>query len=319
MENKTKISILETMLKIRKAERKLAVMFRQGKVPSGAHLYEGEEAIAAGICALLRTDDMIASTHRGHGHCIAKGMDPKRMIAEVCGKATGCCGGKGGTMHMFDPRIGIMGTIGIVGGGMPIASGLGLSCKLRKTDQVAVSFFGDGASNNGAFHESINLAALWKLPVIFVCENNQYATSVSVQRSTPIANIADRAIGYGIPGFSIDGNKADVVYETAEEAIRRARAGEGPTLIECKTYRIRGHFEGDDSLYRCKEEVEEARKGDPIEYWKGVLIAEGVIDEAKFEELDAKYEQLIDEAAAFADESPMPKPEDALILSGAPV
>ena len=318
MDKETRIGLLETMLRIRKAELQLAVMFKRGKIPSGAHLYEGQEAVAAGVCANLRTDDCITSTHRGHGHCIAKGMNPRKMMAEVCGKATGCCAGKGGTMHMFDPKIGIMGTIGIVGGGIPIAVGLGLTAKLKKTDGVAVSFFGDGASNNGSFHESINMAALWKLPVLFVCENNQYATSVSVQRSTPIQNISDRAIGYGIPGISVDGNKVDEVYAVAAEAVSRARSGGGPTLIECKTYRIRGHFEGDDSLYRTKEEVEEARKSDPIEYWKGVLLSEGVLDEAAFDALDARMEQEIAEAATFADESPFPDPEQALVLSGAP-
>ncbi|MHB9035972.1 MAG: thiamine pyrophosphate-dependent dehydrogenase E1 component subunit alpha [Armatimonadota bacterium] len=318
MDNTTRIELLETMLRIRKAEMQLAAMFKRGKIPSGAHLYEGQEAIAAGGCANLRDDDAITSTHRGHGHCIAKGMDPKRMMAEVCGKSTGCCAGKGGTMHMFDPRIGIMGTIGIVGGGIPIAVGAGLAAKLRKTDQVAVSFFGDGASNNGSFHESINMAALWKLPVLFICENNQYATSVSVARSTPIENISDRAIGYGIPGISIDGNKVEEVYAAAAEAVARARSGGGPTLIECKTYRIRGHFEGDDSLYRSKDEVEEARKSDPIEYWKNALISEGVLDEASLAALDARIEEEIAEATQFAEQSPFPKPEDALVLSGAP-
>ena len=318
MDNTTKIGLLETMLRIRKAEMQLAVMFKRGKIPSGAHLYEGQEAIATGVCANLRVDDCITSTHRGHGHCIAKGIDPKRMMAEVCGKSTGCCGGKGGTMHMFDPRIGILGTIGIVGGGIPIAVGAGLAAKLRKTDQVAVSFFGDGASNTGSFHESINMAALWKLPVLFICENNKYATSVSVQRSTPIENISDRAIGYGIPGISIDGNKVEDVYAAAAEAVARARSGGGPTLIECKTYRIRGHFEGDDSLYRSKDEVEEARKSDPIEHWKNVLIGEGVLDEASLTALDARIEEEIAEATQFAEQSPFPEPEEALVLSGAP-
>ncbi|MHB9038011.1 MAG: thiamine pyrophosphate-dependent dehydrogenase E1 component subunit alpha [Armatimonadota bacterium] len=319
MDKQTKLDLLEMMVRIRKAEVEIAVMFKRGKMPSGAHLYEGEEAIATGVCAHLRTDDCITSTHRGHGHCIAKGMDPKRMMAEVCAKKTGCSGGKGGTMHMFDPRIGIMGTIGIVGGGIPIATGIGLSAKLRKTDQVAVSFFGEGASNNGSFHESLNMASLWKLPVIYVCENNGYATSVSAARSTSVENISDRAIGYGMPGFSIDGNKVDEVYAAAAEAVNRARSGGGPTLLECKTYRIRGHFEGDDALYRTKEEVEEARKSDPIEYWKNALMSESLIDEAAFEALSARIEQEIMEAAAFADESPLPEPEEALVLSGAPL
>lgn len=316
MNVETKISLLETMLKIRKAELQLAVMFRHGKIPSGAHLYEGEEAIATGVCANLRQTDSICSTHRGHGHCIAKGMDPKRMMAEVCAKATGCCSGKGGTMHMFDPGIGIMGTIGIVGGGMPIATGLGLASKLKKNDQVTVSFFGDGASNNGAFHESLNMAALWKLPVIYVCENNGYATSVCTKRSTSVEDISVRAVSYGIPGIKVDGNKVDEVYAVAADAIARARAGEGPTLIECKTYRIRGHFEGDDAVYRSKAEVEEARKRDPIQYWKDKLMGEGVLTEEMFAEMTEKIDGIIAEAAAFADESPYPSPEKALVLEG---
>lgn len=304
------------MLKIRKAELQLAVKFKNGKIPSAAHLYEGEEAIAAGVCANLRKDDRITSTHRGHGHCIAKGMEPRRMMAEVCAKSTGCCSGKGGTMHMFDPGVGIMGTIGIVGGGIPIATGLGLASKLQGSDRVAVSFFGDGASNNGTFHESLNLASLWKLPVIFVCENNQYATSVNVKRSTPINNISIRAVGYGIPGVTVDGNKVDEIYNATEEAVARAREGDGPTLIECKTYRIRGHFEGDDAYYRTKEEIQAARERDPIEYWKNVLLEDGTISEQDFIALDEKVDQLITQASQFADESVFPAPDDALKLYG---
>lgn len=315
MDRETKISLMRTMLRIRKAELQLAVMFKNGKIPSGAHLYEGEEAIAAGVCANLRVDDYITSSHRGHGHCIAKGMDLKSMMSEVCGKATGCCGGKGGTMHMFSPGIGVMGTIGIVGGGMPIATGLALAAKLKGIDQVTVSFFGDGASNNGSFHESLNMASLWKLPVLFICENNQYATSVNVRRSTSVKDIGVRGISYNMPGLTIDGNRVEDVYAAASEAVDRARSGEGPTLIECKTYRIRGHFEGDPSWnYRTREEVAEARLRDPIEHWKQVLISDGVLDEAGFEVMNAEIDNEVAEAADFADNSPSPKPEDALVL-----
>lgn len=316
MDRGTKASLLKTMLTIRKAELQLAVMFKNGKIPSAAHLYEGQEAIAAGVCANLRVDDYITSTHRGHGHCIAKGMEPKRMIAEVCAKATGCCGGKGGTMHMFDPGLGIMGTIGIVGGGMPIATGLGLASRLQGTERVAVSFFGDGASNNGAFHESLNMAALWKLPVVFVCENNRYATSVEVNRSTSVVDICARGAGYGMPGVKADGNKVDEVYAAAAEAVLGARAGNGPTLIECKTYRIRGHFEGDDVLYRSREEVEAARANDPIDYWKNKLIADNTMEERDFILLSENVDRLISEAVAFAEESQYPAPEQALTLGG---
>lgn len=316
MENTTRIQLLETMLRIRKAELQLAVMYKNGKVPCAAHLYEGEEAIAAGVCANLRPDDCITSTHRGHGHCIAKSMPMREMIAEVCAKKTGCCGGKGGTMHLFKPEVGVMGTIGIVGAGIPLTTGLGLAMKMQKTDRVAVSFFGDGAANNGAFHESLNLAALWKLPVIYVCENNLYATSVAVWRSTSVEDIGVRGTAYGIPGVTVDGNQVDAVYAAAETAVARARAGLGPTLLECKTYRIRGHFEGDDAIYRTKEEVAEARTRDPIEYWKAKLIGEGALTESQCADLEAKADAEVAAAAAFAEESPFPAPEDALVLAG---
>ncbi len=315
MDNTDKIQLLETMLRIRKAELQLAVMYKNGKVPCAAHLYEGEEAIAAGVCANLRRDDCITSTHRGHGHCIAKGMPLREMIAEVAARKTGCCGGKGGTMHLFKPEVGVMGTVGIVGSGIPLSTGLGLAMKMQKTDRVAVSFFGDGASNNGAFHESLNLAALWKLPVLYVCENNLYATSVSVSRSTSVPDIGVRGASYGIPGVTVDGNRVDEVYAAAEEAVARARAGLGPTLLECKTYRIRGHFEGDDAFYRTKEEVAEARQRDPIEYWKGKLIAEGAISEEDFAAMDGKADAEVADAAAFAEASPFPAPEEALMLT----
>jgi TPP-dependent pyruvate/acetoin dehydrogenase alpha subunit len=239
----------------------------------------------------------------------------REMIAEVSGKKTGCCGGKGGTMHLFKPEVGIMGTVGIVGGGIPLSTGLGLAMKMQKTDRVAVSFFGDGAANNGAFHESLNLAALWKLPVIYVCENNQYATSVAVWRSTSVPDIGVRGTSYGIPGLTVDGNHVDEVYAAAAEAVARARAGLGPTLIECKTYRIRGHFEGDDAFYRTKEEVAEARKRDPIEYWKEKLVDEGAINDGDFAAMSERAETEVAEAAAFAEESPFPAPEEALILT----
>lgn len=317
MDTTTQVRLLETMLRVRKAELQLAVMYKNGKVPCAAHLYEGQEAIAAGVCDHLRHDDCITSTHRGHGHCIAKGMPIKKMIAEVSAKKTGCCGGKGGTMHLFMPEVGVMGTVGIVGGGIPIATGIGLAMKMQKTDKVAVSFFGDGASNNGSFHESLNLASLWKLPVIYICENNMYATSVAVWRSTPVESIGIRGSAYGMPGVTVDGNHVDDVYAAMETAVARARAGEGPTLIECKTYRIRGHFEGDDAFYRTKEEVAEARKRDPIDYWKAHLIANGAITEETFNAMSARADAEVAEAAAFADDSPYPEPESALILSGA--
>ena len=218
-------------------------------------------------------------------------------------------------MHLFKPGVGVMGTVGIVGSGMPLSTGLGLAMKMQKTDRVAVSFFGDGASNNGAFHESLNLAALWKLPVVYVCENNLYATSVAVWRSTSVPDIGVRGAAYGIPGVTVDGNHVDEVYAAAETAVARARAGLGPTLIECKTYRIRGHFEGDDAFYRTKEEVAEARQRDPIEYWKGRLLAENAISEEDFAAMDGKADAEVADAAEFAEASPFPAPEEALMLT----
>lgn len=315
MDNATKLHLLETILRVRLAELQIAILYKNGKVPCAAHLYEGQEAIAAGVCAHLRRDDCMTSTHRGHGHCIAKGMSMREMIAEVCARKTGCCAGKGGTMHLFKPEIGVMGTVGIVGGGIPLSTGLGLAMQMQKTDRVAVSFFGDGAANNAAFHESLNLAALWKLPVIYVCENNLYATSVSVARSTSVADIGVRGASYGIPGVTVDGNRVDDVYAAMEQATARARQGVGPTLIECKTYRIRGHFEGDDSLYRTKEETAQARLRDPIEYWKAKLLADGVIDDDAYAAMVAKVEAEVADAAAFAEDSPFPAPEEALMLT----
>lgn len=310
------MNLLETMVRIRTLELHLAMMFRHGKLPCGAHLSEGQEAVPAGVCANLRTDDCITSTHRGHGHCIAKGMDVKSLMAEVCGKKTGCCGGKGGTMHMFDPRIGVMGTVGIVGSGMPISTGIGLYLKMKKTDRVSVSFFGDGASNNGAFHESLNMASLWKLPVIYICENNQYATSVAVWRSTSVKDIGSRGMAYDMPGITVDGNHVDEVYVAAKEAVERARAGEGPTLIECKTYRLRGHYEGDDTWdYRTREEVAMARARDAVEYWKNTLISEGIIDEAWFQQMSERINREIEEADEYVENSPWPSEEDLLTLS----
>lgn len=315
LDNQTKIGLLATMLKIRKTELQFAFMFKHGKLPGGAHLYEGEEAVAAGVCASLRKNDYLFSTHRGHGHCIAKGADLKTLMAEVCGKKTGCSGGKGGTMHLFFPDFGVMGTSGIVGGGMPLATGAGLSIKVRGSDQVAVTFFGDGASNNGAFHESLNMASLWKLPVLFVCENNQYATSVNVKRSTSVKDIGVRGAAYDMPGITVDGNHVDEVYAAAAEAVARCRSGKGPSLIECKTYRVRGHFEGDDALnYRTREEVEEARGRDPIEYWKKVLSGENLLSAQDIDTMEMAVEKEVAEAAAFAEASPFPLPEDALIL-----
>ncbi len=294
------------MVRIREFETKAQNLFADGKIPGFVHLYLGEEAIATGICEGLRDDDYIVSTHRGHGHIVAKGGDLNFMVAELFGKSTGYCKGKGGSMHIADRDKGILGANGIVGAGQDIAVGAGLSAAYRGTDQVCVCFFGDGSTNQGTFHEALNLAAIWKLPIIFVCENNHYGISMSQSRHQAIKNIADRAKGYGIPGFVIDGNDVMAVNEAANKAIARARKGEGSTLLECKTYRWRGHFEGDPAKYKPAEEQAAWLKKDPIPKFKKYLLDNKIATE---QELDALVQQVRKEIAAaikFAEESPDP-------------
>src|SRR4051794_37347590 len=237
------LSLYRTMLLIRRCEEQLAKSHQRGLIHGACHTYVGQEAIAAGVCAHLRIEDAVFSTHRGHGHALAKGVSPEQLIAELFGRATGCSRGRGGSMHLFEPEVGLMGTSGIVGPCILQAAGAGYSFKLLKTDGVAVAFFGDGAVNNGAFHEGLNLAAIWKLPVLFVCENNQFATEVPFHESAGNPSVATRGAAYGLPGYEVDGNDVEAVHALAGEAVRRARSGEGPTLIECKTYRTRPHAE----------------------------------------------------------------------------
>lgn len=314
MNNDKIIDIYTRMLRIRRFEEQVGVLFSQGQLPGFVHLYIGEEAVGAGVCAALRDDDYIVSTHRGHGHVIAKGGDFNRMMAELFGKATGYCKGKGGSMHIADFSIGMLGACGIVGGGIPMAVGAALSAKYRGTDQVAVSFFGDGASNEGSFHESINLAAVQKLPVLFVCENNQYGEFTPMEKATAVKDIALRAGGYGIPGVIVDGTDALAMYDVAVEAVARARRGEGPTLIEAKTHRKGGHAEGEKAflaggVYRSPEELAEAQAKDPIDLMHRKMIALNVIAPDALEELDHSITQAAIESIAFARQSPDPKIE----------
>lgn len=294
------------MLRIREFESKAQSLFADGRIPGFVHLYLGEEAVATGVCACLSDEDYITSTHRGHGHIVAKGGDLKFMMAELYGKATGYGKGKGGSMHIADRDKGILGANGIVGAGHNIAVGAGLSAQLRETDQVCVCFFGDASTNQGTFHESMNLAAVWNLPVIFVCENNNYGISMSQARHQKIKDVADRGAAYGIPGVVVDGNDVLAVYEAATEAVARARKGQGPTLVECKTYRWRGHFEGDPGNYKPKEEQEAWLKKDPIPRFEAFLKENNVLSE---KELAACVEQVMGEikdAIQFAEESPEP-------------
>ncbi len=308
----TLILMYERMLKIRHFEDRVKDLFVAGEMPGFVHLYLGQEAVAVGACAPLNDDDYITSTHRGHGHIIAKGGDMKRMMAELYGKATGYNKGKGGSMHIADPRLGILGANGIVGAGLPIATGAGLSAKLRKSGQVAVCFFGDGASNEGTFHEAVNIAAAFDLPVVYVCENNLYAVGTKQSDVRKVEDIADRGGGYAIPGLALDGNNVIAVYEACREAVDRARAGMGPTLIECKTYRWRTHFEGEPDTYRPPEEVEAWIKREPIAPYRKSLIDQGVLTEAEAAGVEADVLKELDAAVEFARQSPLPEPESAL-------
>ena len=300
------------MVEIRLFEEKVFELYGQNLVPGTIHLYTGEEAIAVGVCSTLQKEDYITSTHRGHGHCIAKGAELKRTMAEILGKKTGYCKGKGGSMHIADFNIGMLGATAVVGAGLPIAVGAGLSVKLRGTDQVVACFFGEGASNQGTFHESINMASTWKLPVIFVCENNLYAMGTRQSRVMNIENIADRAVAYGIPGVVVDGNDVLAVYEATQRAVERARKGEGPTLIECKTYRHKGHSRVDPAKYRPKEEVEEWLAKDPIKRFKEKLLQTNTLTESEIQQIEKDVSDEIEEAVKFAVESPYPAPEEAI-------
>ena len=304
------IEVYETMVKIRMFEDRVAELFAKGKLPGFVHLYAGEEAIATGACAHLTERDYITSTHRGHGHCIAKGVDIDSMMAEVYGKATGSCKGKGGSMHIADVDRGMLGANGIVGAGGPLACGSGLMAKTLGTDQVTVCFFGDGAAEQGTMHESMNLACCWTLPVVFVCENNGYAESTPYGYHCAAKNISDRGVAYDMPGVTVDGTDFFAIYEAAEEAIVRARRGEGPSLIECRGFRYYGHFQGDAMLYFTEEEKERNRARDPIENFRKRALERKLLSKKQIVEIDAKTAAIIEEAVKFAEESPFPAPEE---------
>jgi len=306
------IDLYATMKKIRLFEEKVAELFAEGKLPGFVHLYAGEEAIGVGVCAHLTDRDYITSTHRGHGHCIAKGVGINSMMAEVYGKATGSCKGKGGSMHIADVDKGMLGANGIVGAGGPLACGSGLMAKTLGTDQVTVCFFGDGAAEQGTMHEAMNLACCWNLPVVFVCENNGYAETTPWGYHCAAKSIADRAAAYDMPGISVDGTDFFAVYEAAEEAIGRARRGDGPSLMECRGFRYFGHFEGDAMLYVTEEEKERNRARDPIENVKKRAIERDLATAAQLAEIDAQAAAIIEEAVKFAEESSWPKPEEVL-------
>jgi TPP-dependent pyruvate/acetoin dehydrogenase alpha subunit len=308
------LHLLRLMLRIRRFEEKLALLFKRGRLPGFVHLYLGEEAVAVGVCSALRADDRITSTHRGHGHLIAKGAEIDRMMAELLGRVDGYCRGKGGSMHIVDFGLGIIGTNGIVGGGIPIGTGSAWGDKQLGRDNVTATFFGDGASNQGVLHEAMNLSAIWKLPVIFLCENNGYTEWTPTAKLTA-GRIADRGRAMGIPGVQLDGNDVLAVRQATEEAVARARAGEGPTLIEAMTYRWHGHNEGEEAFagdYRPQEEQDHWRAREPIAAYRRHLLAAGIA-ESDLDAVDAEETEAVERALTFAEDSPFPDAEEALM------
>ena len=301
-----------SMVLIREAEETLLRLFSQNRMPGFIHSYLGEEAVAVGVCTALNADDYITSTHRGHGHILAKGGDLKLFFAELYGKETGYCKGKGGSMHVADLDLGILGANGIVGGGIAIAGGAALAAQMTGNGRVAVSFMGDGATDIGSFHESLNLAALWDVPAIFVVENNGYADFIAQRDHQKIERISDRAAAYGMPGVTVDGNDVEEVLAATQAAVERARAGNGPTLIEAVTYRWRGHFEGDPQPYRTQDEVAAWKIKDPLLRTEARLRDLAAIDDETKEQLFSEVQQLISEAVQFAEDSPMPSPDSVL-------
>ena len=305
------LNLYRKMISIREFENKTVEKYAAGVIPGFVHLYTGEEAVAAGVSENLNPDDYITSTHRGHGHIIGKGGDMKLMMAELYAKETGYCKGKGGSMHICDLDLGILGSNGIVGAGLPIAAGAGYACKYREDNTVCVCFFGDGASNRGTFHESLNMASIWKLPVVYICENNFYGISSDQRDSMNVKDVSERASSYGVPGITIDGNDVLAVYEASGEAIKRARNGEGPSLIECITWRHRGHWEGDPDftqyVYRDKKEHEEWLKKDPIPRFHKYLIDNKLAEKAELDDIDEEIAKELEAAIKFAEDSPVPK------------
>lgn len=298
------------MLELRLFELKVQELYRNARLPGFVHLYVGEEAVAVGVCMNLVDKDLVFSTHRGHGHALAKGVPAGVVLAELWGKVTGSSGGRGGSMHMYAPEWGFMGTNGIVGAPIPLATGGALSAKLRQNGQVVVSFFGEGAVNSGSFHEAVNMGTVWDLPVVYICENNLYATEMAFSRATKNTSVARRAESYGLPGIEVDGQDVLAVHRVAKTAIDRARAGEGPTLIECKTYRYVGHHEGDPGTdYRTREEVQRWKEQDPLKLARKLLIESAVVDESELKAVDHEVEGLINQAEEFAEKSPEPSPD----------
>jgi len=316
MDVQLKLDLYRRMLKLRDFELKVQELYRAGSLPGFVHLYVGEEAVAVGVCANLTKEDLVYSTHRGHGHALAKGVPGRQVMAELWGKETGCCGGRGGSMHMFAPEYGFMGTNGIVGGGIPLATGAALAAQLRNSGQVVVCFFGDGAVNSGSFHESLNMAAVWHLPVVFACENNLYATEMAFRRATKNTSIASRAAAYAMPALEASGCDVQETYRVSREAIERARNGNGPTLIEFKTYRFLGHHEGDPGTeYRTKEEVESWKSRCAIQALRQKVLTSEEASQQDFDRIQRETDSWLEDAVQFARSSPDPDPSTVLQFS----
>jgi len=306
------LSLYRTMVLIRQFEERVKFLFLEGIMPGTIHQYQGEEAVATGVCANLTTQDVITSTHRPHGHAIAKGLTVESMMHELFGKSTGCCKGKGGSMHMGDMEHGMVPAIAIVGGGAPIATGVALSFKMKKQPQVAVAFMGDGAVNEGAVHEAMNMGGIWDLPIVYVVENNLYSASTPIKQTTRVKHLSDRAAAYGFPGVTVDGNDVLAVYEAAGQAIARARAGEGPTMLEAVTYRITGHSRRDPCLYQPEDERKAALENEPIKRFSAYLLDNGIADQAGLDAIRAGVDAEIESAVQSAMAAPDPAPEEAL-------
>ena len=301
------LSLYRRMTELRQFELKVQELYRGSQMPGFVHLYVGEEAVAVGVCANLRREDPVYSTHRGHGHALAKGVPGRDVMAELFGRAAGCSGGRGGSMHLYSAEYGFMGTNGIVGSGLTMAAGAALSAQVSRRGQVAVAFFGDGAVNTGSFHEALNFAVIWNLPVVYVCENNLYATEMAFRRATGNTDVASRAAAYGLPGVVVDGNNVLEVYEAAAEAVVRARSGNGPTLMECRTYRVVGHHEGDPGTgYRTREEVESWKQRCPIKILRARALTDRLVEASQLDRIEEETARWLEEAVEYAKESPDP-------------
>jgi acetoin:2,6-dichlorophenolindophenol oxidoreductase subunit alpha len=310
--NEQRKSLYRGLLLCRRFEERVYYLFLEGRMPGTIHQATGQEACAVGVCSVLQKGDVVTSTHRPHQHAVARGLSVNSLMAELFAKTTGCCHGKGGSMHLGSLEDGMLPAVAIVGGGIPLAAGLGLAFKYRKTGNIVACFFGDGATNIGSFHEGVNMAAIWDLPVVFACENNRYGASTAIEKVTRVPHLADRAAAYGIPGVTVDGNDVEAVHDAMQTAADRARQGKGPTFLEMETYRTCGHSRSDPGHYRPKDELQYWKDRDPVERYEAFCMTTGALTAKQVEEIKASVEKELDDAVAFAEASPSPLPEDVL-------